>query len=164
MRFLTCLVAVGLAAGTTGCIDVMAPGFGGTPYANSAFGNGFGASPFSMSPVAAMSPFAASPYAANPYAMSPYAASPYAMSPYAASPYGGYQQPQIINQTQYVPVPTAAPPVQQPRNFAHWERRHRDTNGNGIPDRREWRQRDSDGDGIPDWKERRQERRAGRNG
>jgi hypothetical protein len=157
MRVLTCLVAVGIAAATTGCIDMMAPGMGGTPYATSALANAFAPRPVAMSPFAA-SPYAANPYAVSPYAASPYAASPYAMSPYAASPYySGYQQPQVINQTQYVPVPTAAPQPQ--RNFNRWARRHRDSDGDGIPNWKERRQRDSDGDGIPDWRERRQERR-----
>jgi hypothetical protein len=138
MRVLTCLVAVGLAAATTGCIETMNSGYGGG-YGNSGYYSG------------------SSPYAASPY----YGSSPYAASPY----YSGYQrpvtnnyyttpqpQPQVITQTRYVPVPTAAPP----------QRRQRDRDGDGIPDWKERRQRDSDGDGIPDRQERRQERRANR--
>jgi len=147
MRIVTCLVAVGLAVGTTGCIDVSMPGMGSTPFATSAYGNGFGASPYAMSP----------------YATSPYAMSPYAGNSYYAQPAGNYfyQQPQVFTQTRYVPVPTSQPAPQ--RTFRRWEGRRNGT-VNDQPRTTFRRDRDSDGNGIPDRQERREQRRAHRNG
>lgn len=154
MRVLTCLVAVGLAAGTTGCIEMMDSGYGNSGYNNSGYGN----SGYS---------YGSSPYAASPY----YSGSSGYRQPVTNNYYTTYQpQPQVITQTRYVPVPTAAP-AQIQRTPSRWEgRRNRDTNAttptnnqqpNQQTNRR--RDRDRDNDGIPDRQERREERRTDRN-
>ena len=97
MRVLTGLVAVALAAATTGCIETLDSGDG-----------------------------------------------------YSQPYYGGYRQPvnnyyvyqpqpQVITQTRYVAVPTAAP---APRRHQWSERRReRDRDNDGVPDRKERRAR-----------------------
>ena len=143
MRIVTCLVAAGLAAATTGCIETMDSGYGSSGY--SGYSN---------------------PYYSG-YSDPYYSNSGYSQPTTYRSTNNYYYQPAptVVRETRYVPVPQAAPqaapqPQQRQRNAdrPRAERRRDDNNAGGSQqqtNRRPRNNEDRDGDGQPDRRERR---------
>ena len=133
MRTVRWLVAAGLLASATGCVETN--GYPGTSYGG--YPSGYGGYPSS------------SYYGGQP-AYSPGSGlfgSLFNQQPTYQQP-AYYQQPtyyqpppQVVTQPRYVPVPVASNP-----------RPPRDRNNNGVPD---WKERDRNGDGVPDYQQRR---------
>jgi len=134
MRTVRWLVAAGLLASATGCVEMN--GYPGTSYGG--YPSGYGG------------------YPGNGYYGSNYGGY-YGQPTYSSGnglfgnlfnsqPNYYYQPPppQVVTQTRYVPVPVA--------NASRPSWGGRDRNHNGVPD---WRERDRNGDGVPDWQQRR---------
>jgi hypothetical protein len=147
MRTVRWLVAAGLLASATGCIEV-----NGLP--NTSMG-GYPSSGY---------------YGSNTgyYGQPSYASGGGLLNSLFSQPSYYPQQPNYYPQAsyyppaayqpapQYIPVPVASPPQTAPAyGRPQWVKR--DRNNNGVPD---WKERDRNGNGVPDWQERRA-RRAG---
>jgi hypothetical protein len=157
MRTVRWLVAAGLLASATGCIEV----------------NGL--------PNTSMGGYPSSGYNTGYYGQPSYASGGGLLNSLFSQPSYYPQQPNYYPQAsyyppaayqpapQYIPVPVASPPQTAPAyGRPQWVRR--DRNNNGVPDWKErdrnnngvadWKERDRNGNGVPDWQERRA-RRAG---
>lgn len=150
MRTARWLVAAGLLASATGCIEVNGlpnTSMGGYPagygYPSSGYyggsNYGYGQPSYASGGGLLNSLFSQPSYYSPAYQPAPQYIQPapqYIPVP-VASP------PQIITQPRYVPVPAAG------NGRPSWA--NHDRNNNGIPD---WKERDRNGDGIPDWQQR----------
>ena len=138
MRTARWLVAAGLLASATGCIEVNGlpnTSMGGYPssgyygsnagyYGQPSLGGGLLNSLFSQPSYYPQQP--------NYYPQPAYYPQAYQPAP------------------QYVPVPVTSPQPQPQYGRPQWARR--DRNNNGVPD---WKERDRNGDGVPDYQQRR---------
>lgn len=132
MRTLRWLLAAGLLASATGCVEMN--GYPGTSYGG--YPTGYGGYPGNG--------YYGSNYGG--YYGQPTYSNGMLGSLFNSQPNYYYQPPppQVVTQTRYVPVPVAS------NSRSSWG--GRDRNHNGVPD---WRERDRNGDGIPDWQQRR---------
>jgi hypothetical protein len=158
MRTVRWLVAAGLLASATGCIEVNGlPNTSMGGYPSSGYNTGYYGQPSYGSGGGLLNSLFSQPsyypqQQPNYYPQSSY----YPTAAYQPAP-------------QYIPVPVASPPQTAPAyGRPQWVKR--DRNNNGVPDWKErdrnnngvvdWKERDRNGNGVPDWQERRA-RRAG---
>ena len=140
MRTVRWLLAAGLLASATGCIEVNGlPNTSMGGYPGSGYNTGYGQPSLGSGGGLLNSLFSQPSYylQANYYPQSSYYPQAYQPAP------------------QYIPVPVASPQPQpqysQPQyGRPQWARR--DRNNNGVPDMKE---RDRNGDGVPDYQQRR---------
>jgi len=143
MRTARWLVAAGLLASATGCIEVNGlpnTSMGGYPSSGYGSNAGYYGQPALGSGAGLLNSLFSQPSyypQANYYPQPTYYPQAYQPAP------------------QYIPVPVASPQAQpqygQPSyGRPQWTRR--DRNNNGVPD---WKERDRNGDGIPDYQQRR---------
>jgi hypothetical protein len=138
MRTVRWLVAAGLLASATGCIEVNGmPGTSMGGYPSSGYNTGYGQPSYGSGGGLLNSLFSQPSYypqqQPNYYPQSSY----YPTAAYQPAP-------------QYVPVPVASPPQTAPAyGRPQWVKR--DRNNNGVPD---WKERDRNNNGVVDWKER----------
>ena len=140
MRTVRWLVAAGLLASATGCIEVNGlPNTSMGGYPSSGYNTGYGQPSYASGGGLLNSLFSQPSYypQANYYPQPSYYPQAYQPAP------------------QYIPVPVASPQPQpqysQPQ-YARPQWARRDRNNNGVPD---WKERDRNGDGVPDWQQRR---------
>jgi hypothetical protein len=139
MRTVRWLVAAGLLASATGCIEVNGlPNTSMGGYPNSGYNTGYYGQPSLGSGGGLLNSLFSQPsyYPQQPnyYPQSSY----YPTAAYQPAP-------------QYIPVPVASPSQAAPAyGRPQWVKR--DRNNNGVPD---WKERDRNGDGIPDYQQRR---------
>jgi hypothetical protein len=156
MRTVRWLVAAGLLASATGCIEVNGlpnTSMGGYP-------NGYNTGYYGQPSYASGGGLLNSLFSQPSY---------YPQQP-NYYPQASYYPPAAYQPApQYIPVPVASPPQTAPAyGRPQWVKR--DRNNNGVPDWKErdrngngvadWKERDRNGNGVPDWQERRA-RRAG---
>jgi hypothetical protein len=136
MRTVKWLVAAGLLASATGCVEMN--GYPGTSYGGypSGYGGGYPSNGYYGQPAySSGSGLLGSLFNQQP--------AYYQQPTYYPQQTYYQQQPQIVTQPRYVPVPVAS--NARPSGG-------RDRNNNGVPD---WKERDRNGDGVPDWQQRR---------
>jgi hypothetical protein len=142
MRTVTWLVAAGLLASATGCVETN--GYPGTSYGG--YPSGYGGYPssgyYGQQAYSPTSSLLGSLFNQQPayYQQPTY----YQQPAYYQQPTYYQPPPQVVTQPRYVPVPVASNPR------SSWG--SRDRNNNGVPD---WKERDRNGDGVPDWQQRR---------
>jgi hypothetical protein len=143
MRTVIWLVAAGLLASATGCVETN--GYPGTSYGG--YPSGYGGYPssgyYGQQAYSPTSSLLGSLFNQQPAYQQP---NYYQQPTYYQQP-AYYPPPQVVPQTRYVPVPAAS------NTRSTWS--GRDRNNNGVPD---WKERDRNGDGVPDWQQRRANR------
>jgi hypothetical protein len=140
MRTVRWLVAAGLLASATGCIEVNGlPNTSMGGYPSNGYNTGYYGQPSYASGGGLLNSLFSQP-------------SYYPQQP-NYYPQSSYYPPAYQPAPQYIPVPVASPPQSMPQPHhgrPQWAKR--DRNNNGVPD---WKERDRNGDGVPDWQQRR---------